>query len=193
MIFEFTNFQLSCPFNFGLPWHSFYGLLVKIYFMYTIDVVIETPKGSKYKYKFDEEQNRFRVKKILPTGLAFPYDFGFIPGTKGDDGDPLDVMIFAEDSYLPGSVIECEIIGAIKAKQTSDGETVRNDRIMGVPVMIMKKDKEMALEDFSKDKIRELENFFIYYNKMEEKEFKPLGILSAEETWKIVKEGSEVA
>ena len=160
--------------------------------MYTVDVVVETPKGSKYKYKFDEEQNRFRVKKILPAGLAFPYDFGFIPGTKGDDGDPLDVMIIAEDSYLPGSVIECEIIGAIKARQSSDDETFRNDRIIGVPVMTKEKDEEVALEDFSKHKINELENFFIYYNKMEKKEFKPLGILNARETWQIIKEGSEI-
>ena len=160
--------------------------------MYTVDVVIETPKGSKYKYKFDEEQNRFRVKKILPAGLAFPYDFGFIPGTKGDDGDPLDVMIIAEDSYLPGSVIECEIIGAIKARQSSDDETFRNDRIIGVPVMTKEKDEEVALKDFSKLKINELEKFFIYYNKMEKKEFKPLGILSAKETWKIIKDGSEI-
>src|SRR5712675_1164061 len=160
--------------------------------MYAVDVVVETPKGSKYKYKFDEEQNRFRVKKILPVGLAFPYDFGFIPGTKGDDGDPLDVMIIAEDSYLPGSVIECEIIGAIKARQSSDDETFRNDRIIGVPVMTKEKDEEVALEDFSKHKINELENFFIYYNKMEKKEFKPLGILNARETWQIIKEGSEI-
>jgi inorganic pyrophosphatase len=160
--------------------------------MHTVDVIIETPKGSKYKYKFDEGQNRFRVKKILPTGLAFPYDFGFIPGTKGDDGDPLDVMIIAEDSFVPGSIVECEIIGAIKARQISEDETVRNDRIMAVPVMTMEKDKEVALEDFSKHKITEIENFFIYYNKMEEKEFKPLGILTAEETWKIIQEGSEV-
>jgi inorganic pyrophosphatase len=160
--------------------------------MYIIDVIIETPKGSKYKYIFDEKQNRFRVKKILPTGLAFPYDFGFIPGTKGDDGDPLDVMIIAEDSFVPGSMVECEIIGAIKARQVSEDETVRNDRIMAVPVMTMEKDKEVALEDFSKHKITEIENFFIYYNKMEKKEFKPLGILTAEETWKIIQEGSEV-
>jgi inorganic pyrophosphatase len=69
--------------------------------MHTVDVVIETRKGSKHKYKFDEEQNRFKVKKILPAGLAFPSDFGFIPDTKGDDVDPLDVMIFAVDSYCP--------------------------------------------------------------------------------------------
>lgn len=160
--------------------------------MYTIDVIVETPKGSKCKYKFDEEQNRFRVKKILPTGLAFPYDFGFIPGTKGDDGDPLDILIISEDSFVPGSIVECEIIGAIKARQVSEEETVRNDRIIGVPVMTVEKDKEVALEDFSKQKITELENFFIYYNKMEKKEFKPLGILNAEETWRMVKQGAEI-
>jgi inorganic pyrophosphatase len=101
--------------------------------MQTVDVVIETPKGSKYKYKFDEETNRFKANKLLPSGLSFAYDFGFIPGTKGDDGDPLDVMIFSEDSFLPGSVIECEILGAIKAKQSADNKTVRNDRIIVTP------------------------------------------------------------
>jgi len=156
--------------------------------MHKVDVVIETPKGSKYKYKFEPETNRFRVHKLLPAGLAFPYDFGFIPDTKGDDGDPLDVLIFAEDSYLPGSVVECEIIGAIKAKQTSDEETVRNDRIIVMPALTIKKEKEVALEDLSKQKIQEIENFFVYYNKMEQKEFKPLGLLSAKETWKTIKE-----
>jgi inorganic pyrophosphatase len=155
--------------------------------MHTVDVVIETPKGSKYKYKFDPGTNRFRVKKLLPAGLAFPYDFGFIPETKGDDGDPLDVLIFAEDSYLPGSVVECEIIGAIKAKQTSGDETVRNDRIIAMPALTMKKDDEVALENFSREKLTELENFFSYYNKMEGKEFRSLGILSAKETWKTIR------
>jgi len=155
--------------------------------MQTVDVVIETPKGSKYKYKFDEETNRFKVNKLLPSGLAFPYDFGFIPDTKGDDGDPLDVMIFSEDSFLPGSIVECEILGAIKARQTSDDETVRNDRIIVTPKLAVQNDKEVALEDFSKHKIRELEDFFTYYNKMEGKEFRSLGILSAKETWNMIK------
>ena len=156
--------------------------------MYTVDVIIETPKGSKYKYKFDPEKNRFKVKKLLPAGLAFPYDFGFIPNTKGDDGDPLDVMIFSEDSFLPGSILECRIIGAIKAKQSSDEETVRNDRIIVTPTLGVETNDDMALEDFSKQKIEELEDFFTYYNKMEGKEFKSLGILTPKETWKMIKE-----
>lgn len=156
--------------------------------MHTVDVVIETPKGSKYKYKFEEETNRFKVNKVLPSGLAFPYDFGFIPDTKGEDGDPLDVMIFSEDSFLPGSVIECEILGAIKAKQSSDDETVRNDRIIVMPKLTAEKDKELTIEDFSKGKIKELEDFFTYYNKVEGNEFKTLGILTAKETWKMIKD-----
>src|ERR1043166_6355949 len=156
--------------------------------MHTVDVVIETPRGSKYKYKFDPQTNRFRVHKLLPSGLAFPYDFGFIPGTKGDDGDPLDVLVFSEDSFLPGSVLECEIIGAIKARQTSENETMRNDRIMAVPALIIKKYEQLTLEDFSKQKIKEIVDFFIYYNKIEKKEFKPLGILSAREAWNVIRE-----
>jgi len=156
--------------------------------MNTIVVIIETPKGSKYKYKFEPETNRLKVHKLLPSGLAFPYDFGFIPETKGEDGDPLDVMIFSEDSFLPGSVVECEILGAIKAKQSSDEETVRNDRIIVTPKLTAEKDKELALEDFSKHKIKELEDFFTYYNKMEGKEFRSVGILTVKETWKMVKE-----
>src|SRR5438045_9511643 len=103
--------------------------------MYTVDVVVETPKGSKYKYKFDEEQNRFRVKKILPIGLIFPYDFGFIPGTKGDDGDPLDVLIMSEFSFIQGSMLECKVIGSMKAEQTDKEEMIRNDRIFVYPAI----------------------------------------------------------
>ena len=160
--------------------------------MYTVNVIIETPKGSKYKYKFDSESKRFKVKKLLPAGLAFPYDFGFIPGTKADDGDPLDVMVFFEDTFPQGTIVECVIVGAIKAKQSSDDESVRNDRIIVVPALAVKKDGDVELEDFSKQKIKEIENFFVYYNKVEKKEFKPLGTLTAKETWKMIKEESEV-
>ena len=161
--------------------------------MRTVDVVIETQKGSKYKYKFVPDTNRFKVKKLLPAGLAFPYDFGFIPGTKGEDGDPLDVMVFFEDSFPQGSVVECIIIGSIKARQSSEDETVRNDRIIAVPAITADEENENELEDISKNKIKEIENFFVYYNKMEGKEFKPLGILKAKETWKLIKDGFEVA
>jgi inorganic pyrophosphatase len=154
--------------------------------MHTINVMIETPKGSKYKYKFDPDTNRLKVHKLLPAGLAFPYDFGFIPHTEAEDGDPLDVMIFSEDSFLPGSMVECKVMGAIKAKQTKNGKNVRNDRILATPVLSVEKEKNTSLEDLSKEKIKEIEDFFIYYNKMDGKEFNPSGILTASETRKMI-------
>ena len=160
--------------------------------MDTIDVIIETPKGSKYKYKFDPQTNRFKVHKLLPAGLAFPYDFGFIPHTKAEDGDPLDVMIFSEDSFLPGSIIECQILCAIKAEQAKEEKSFRNDRILAVPVLNIQKGKKISLENISKQKIKEVEIFFIYYNKMEGKEFTPSGLLTANETWELVS-NSEIA
>ena len=61
-------------------------------------VVIETPKGSAQKYDYDFNDHFFDLKKILPAGMMFPYDFGFIPGTKGMDGDPLDVILISKSS-----------------------------------------------------------------------------------------------
>src|SRR5678816_35597 len=87
--------------------------------MDTIEVIVETPKGSPFKYKYDPKKEWFAVHKALPVGLNFPYDFGFIPGTKGDDGDPLDVLIMSEFSFIQGSMIECKVIGSMKAKPVS--------------------------------------------------------------------------
>ena len=84
--------------------------------MDAIEVIVETPKGSQFKYKYDTIKERFEVNKALPVGLVFPYDFGYIPGTKGEDGDPLDVLIFSEFSFLQGTMIECRVIGSMKAE-----------------------------------------------------------------------------
>lgn len=82
--------------------------------MHTIDVVIETPKNSRFKYTYEEKLKGFKMKKVLPAGLVFPYDFGFIPNTKGEDGDPLDIIVLSEHALFPGCIVECKIIGSIK-------------------------------------------------------------------------------
>jgi len=141
--------------------------------MNTIEVIVETPKGSQFKYKYDIIKEWYVVHKALPVGLVFPYDFGFIPGTKGEDGDPLDVLIFSEFSFLQGSMIKCRVIGSMKAEQTEGKETIRNDRIFVTPDI---------------KGLKEIENFFIYYNSMQDKIFKPLGILTAKATMKIIEQ-----
>src|SRR5258707_14740365 len=95
-----------------------------------IQVVVETPKGSRNKYSFDEVQKVFALKKVLPAGMAFPYDFGFVPSTLADDGDPVDVLVLMDEPAFPGCLLKCRVIGVIEGEQKSKKETERNDRIV---------------------------------------------------------------
>src|SRR5678816_2612074 len=81
----------------------------------TINVIIETPRNNKYKIAFDEELEIFKIKKILPQGTFFPFDFGFIPNTKGGDGDPLDVLVIADEQLFTGCLVTCRIIAMLEA------------------------------------------------------------------------------
>jgi inorganic pyrophosphatase len=156
--------------------------------MAVIEVIVETPKGSPFKYKYDPEKEWFVVHKMLPIGLVFPFDFGFIPNTKGEDGDPLDVLILSEFSFPQGCLVKCDIIGAIKAEQTEEKKTIRNDRIFVIPEIKGLYADYKSLKDIQKEKMKEIENFFIYYNLMENKTFKPLEILTSKETRKLIKQ-----
>src|SRR5947209_2197127 len=95
-------------------------------------VVIETPKGSRNKYAFDEMKGLYKLKKVLPLGTLFPFDFGFVPSTLGDDGDPLDVLLLMDEPVFPGCLVAARLLGVIEAEQTEDGETERNDRLIAV-------------------------------------------------------------
>src|ERR1043166_1586158 len=96
-----------------------------------VNAVIETPKGSRVKYSYDEETGLLRLKKALPEGMVFPFNFGFIPGTKAEDGDPLDVLIVNEEALVPGCLVEARPIAVIEAKQgKKGGKQVRNDRLV---------------------------------------------------------------
>ena len=82
-----------------------------------IQVVIETPKGSRNKYSFDPDQRVFALKKVLPAGMTFPYDFGFIPSTQAEDGDPSDVLVLMDEPAFPGCLLRCRLIGIIEGQQ----------------------------------------------------------------------------
>src|ERR1700678_4597397 len=82
-----------------------------------IQVVIETPKGSRNKYAFDPEQKTFQLTKVLPAGMAFPYDFGFVPSTKADDGDPVDVLVLMDEPAFTGCLLSCRPVGVIDGEQ----------------------------------------------------------------------------
>jgi inorganic pyrophosphatase len=153
-----------------------------------MQVIIETPKGSAQKYDYDLNDHFFDLKKILPAGMMFPYDFGFIPGTKGMDGDPLDVILISEFNSFPGCRINCRLIGALKAKQTGEDKNkmIRNDRFIAIPKCSNIFQNIKTIGDLPENIIKELEDFFVDYNKIEGKTFKILGKLSPKEAHKLV-------
>lgn len=97
--------------------------------------VIETPRGSRNKIKFDPDLGVFRLDRILPAGLAFPFDFGFIPGTRAEDGDPLDVLVLLDQPVHPGCIVLVRLLGVIEVEQQKGGggPAERNDRLVAVP------------------------------------------------------------
>src|SRR4030095_2636693 len=96
-----------------------------------LNVIVETPKGSRVKYNYDSGTVLFRLSKAMPEGMLFPFNFGFVPRTLAEDGDPLDVLILNEESVISGCLLKVRPIAVIQATQTENGKSVRNDRIVG--------------------------------------------------------------
>jgi inorganic pyrophosphatase len=151
-----------------------------------MDIVIETPRGSRIKYKYDENHRFFRLKKTLPAGLVFPFDFGFLPGTKGEDGDPIDALVISEFQGFPGCLMDCRIIGCIQAEQTSGGKTVRNDRFLAVPEQSVVFENAISIEDIPSTIITQVEQFFTNYMEAEGKKINLLGNLNAAQAMAIL-------
>ena len=132
-----------------------------------LNVVIEAPKGSRNKFDFDPDRGLFYVGGVLPAGAVFPYDFGFIPATLGEDGDPLDIMVLTDDGSLAfaGCLITTRLLGGIKAEQGKPGEkSQRNDRLIGVMHKSREYGKARSLDDIPVEIVEDIEHFFRSYN-----------------------------
>src|ERR1700712_4831603 len=101
---------------------------------YVCRAIIETPKSCRNKFNYDPETNLFKLGGLLPEGMMFPFDFGFIPSTLGEDGDPLDVMVLMDEPAHVGCLLHVRIIGVIEAEQTEDGKTETNCRLLAVSI-----------------------------------------------------------
>lgn len=141
----------------------------------TCRAIIETPKGSRNKFDYDPETNLFKLAGLLPEGMMFPFDFGFIPSTLGDDGDPLDILVLMDAPAHAGCLIDVRLIGVITAEQSKDGKTEVNDRLMGVAVHSYQHEDLENISDVSKTLLSQLEEFFIAYNKQRGKKFTVTG------------------
>ena len=131
--------------------------------------IIETPKGCRNKFDYDPGSGLFKLGGLLPEGMMFPFDFGFLPSTLGEDGDPLDMLVLMDAPAHVGCLIEVRIIGVIEAEQTEHRKTERNDRLLGVAVHSYDHEDLRSIKDVSKTLLNQLEAFFISYNKQRER------------------------
>lgn len=154
-------------------------------------VVIETPKGSRNKFDYDPETQLFKLKGVLPEGSSFPYDFGFVPSTTGEDGDPLDVLVLMDAPAFAGCLLEARLLGAIEAEQTKDNQTERNDRLVAVAAASRQHQHLRELADLPPQLLAELEHFFKSYNEQKGVEFKVLGRADARQAAKLVAAGEQ--
>lgn len=140
-----------------------------------LNVVIDTPKGCRNKYAFDFEINDYKLKTVLPHGAVFPFDFGSIPGTVAADGDPLDVLVLMDEPAFVGCLVQARLLGVIEAEQNEDGKTERNDRLISVAAESHTHGSLKSLNKIDSTLIREIEQFFVSYNKVRGKKFRPKG------------------
>lgn len=155
-----------------------------------LNVIIETPKGSRNKYAYDEKIGLFVLKGVLAVGHSFPFDFGFIPQTKGGDGDPLDVLVLMDEQAFAGCLVPSRLIGVIEAEQTEkDGKTERNDRLIAVAAKSKIHENVKSISDLNETLIDQIEHFFISYNEAKGKQFKPLGRFGARKAKQLIERG----
>ena len=155
-----------------------------------LNAIIETPRGSRNKFDYDADFNLFKLKKVFPAGTNLPFPMGFIPQTKGEDGDPLDVFVLTEDATYPGCLIESRLIGVIKARQSDvDGTVIRNDRFLAVPTASKELENITDIAMFDQQKLQSLIDFCIYYNKCEGKQFEVIAVGDADDALGTIRNG----
>jgi inorganic pyrophosphatase len=151
-----------------------------------IQVVIETPKGSRNKYAFDPEQRVFLLKRVLPAGMAFPYDFGFVPSTLAEDGDPVDVLVLMDEPAFPGCLLKCRLIGVIQGEKEAEEGKERNDRIVAIEQANHSFAQVKHLDDLGNAFVRELQEFFVNYHRLSGEKYKVLGVKGPAEARKTI-------
>jgi inorganic pyrophosphatase len=137
--------------------------------------VIEATRGTRNKMKYEPRWNAFVLDGVLPLGLSYPYDFGFVPSTLAEDGDPLDVLVLSDEPIATGSIVPCRLIGVLEAEQQDAGSrATRNDRLLAVAKESRRYERCRSLDDLLPSVLAELEGFFIAQNAQRKGRFKVL-------------------
>jgi len=129
----------------------------------SVNIIVESPRGSTAKFKYDTETGAMILSRQLPLGVVYPYDWGFIPSTRAADGDALDAMVLWDGASFPGVVLPSRLIGILRVEQTTIAKPVpeNNDRVFAIPVKSARFDHVRTIFDLP-DRVRlELEQFFV--------------------------------
>ena len=141
-----------------------------------VQVIIETPANSRNKFAYDPDQRIFALKKVLPAGMVFPYDFGFLPQTLAPDGDPIDVLLLMDEPAFPGCAVRARLIGVIEGEQLDGKKKVRNDRLIAVAEANHQYANVRKLKDLPSQWMKEVQDFFVNYHNLEGKKYRLLGM-----------------
>jgi len=156
-----------------------------------LNVVVETPRGSMIKIKFDAASGLMMLSRPLPAGLAYPFDWGFIAGTRAADGDPLDAMIVWDCQTSPGLLVPSRILGALRVEQSDQrGGRQTNDRVIVVPGKAPRHDAIRSIDDLPERTRAELEQFFTAVVAFEKKELQLLGWTGPQQAEALVRSAS---
>lgn len=127
------------------------------------DVTVEIPRGTKNKYEMDHATGRIRLDRTLFTSTQYPYDYGYVEGTLGEDGDPLDAMVISYEPTFPGCLIKCRAIAMFRMTDEMGGD----DKVLCIPVADHRRDYMQDLSDVPDFILLEIEHFFTVYKDLE--------------------------
>jgi inorganic pyrophosphatase len=148
--------------------------------------IIETPKGRRNKFKYEADSGLYTLSRVLPQGFIFPFDFGFIPSTAADDGDPLDVIVLMDEPAHVGCILKIRLIGVMKLVQTEKGKKTQNDRVIGVSTQSFEYENIAAISDLKKSLLKQITDFMALYNKDSGKQDKITGVDGPERALELI-------
>jgi inorganic pyrophosphatase len=153
--------------------------------------VIETPAQTRHKYAFEPKYGIMTLKMTLAEGLAWPYDYGFIPQTLGDDDDPLDILVLNDAPTFSGCLLQVRILGAVLLKKNG----VENDRLVACPKrhpgVTLKTDSYDSLRDLPKDLMAQIERFLVDYSEEEGNKITFEGTASRKDAFRLIRKGEK--
>jgi inorganic pyrophosphatase len=150
--------------------------------------VVEIPKGSRNKYEYDKDKEAFALDRVLYSPFHYPAEYGIIPQTLWDDGDPMDILVIMDEATFPGCVIESRPIGVMRMIDAGDSD----DKILAVPVNDPHFSEIKDIQDISQAFLNEVVHFFTEYKKLEGKTTEVLGWEGASEAFEAIKHSMEL-